>query len=582
MIPFNRLSFSIRRLAMIAGKLPRSILVLSLIFVLSMTGCSDSDSGGSGPDPDTTLPAVVATYPAQSAVDVSRTGPFWVVFSEPMDEESVDDNIEITGGASFNFYWNDGGDTLFFAASVLLSANTTYGILIGEESEDLASNMIGADYYLSFTTTSESDVTAPTVTSVYPENGAEGVNSGAVLEIVFSEPIVQFGDWDLQTYILISPKPEDGYFEFQGNSVLIYHYPFPTETLVSIEITTGIEDLSGNNLAAAYNFSFTTMADNIRPYLESSVPANQSWGVSTGLETMSFTFSEPVFPEFDMPDENVDARIVQLFASEPEWNEDFSALEISLAGPLLPGCKYWVYFEDVEDMAGNPISPNPTYYYFTTAGERSYFPIENGYTWYLIDEDIGLAAKEPGAGEYDVLRRIENYNPSTGDFDEVFVRWNGQIENKTFLTIDGNTIYHVGREEYDEGILEQTMIWDEPMPYIKLPVPDHAGESWPVSSTITVGEEVVMSLSGTCEIEAGTVTVSAPFMEGVFVNCYVHHLYVTVQMFEGGFLTGTDEVHQITYLAEGAGPVRHAEIDTEEPPEDHIISVVDWSFVEGD
>lgn len=567
---------------MSARFLSRTVIILSLFFVISLTGCSGSDDDSSGPDPDTTPPTIVGTYPVDTATDVSRTGPFWVAFSEPMDEETVENNID-AGSAPFDFYWNDESDTLFFSVTTLLSANTTYNIVIGGGAEDLAANAMGSDFSFSFTTTPLDDITPPVVVSVHPANGSTGVNPGEVLEIVFSEPIYQFGGWDLQYYIVVTPMPEDGYFTFQGNSVFIYHDPFPTETLVSVEISTSIRDLSGNSLESSYNFSFTTMADNVRPYLASSVPSNHETGVSTGLEAMNFTFSEPMYPEFDMPDENVDARIVKLFTSEPDWNEDFSALDISLTGTLLPGCTYWVYFEDATDMAGNVIDPNPTHYYFSTTGETSYYPIQYYYTWYFGEEYPYMStSKEPTGPEFDILRRLMNFNLSTGDFEEVIESYDGTIDNKTFLRLSGNTVYHVGREEYDEGILDETMMWDEPMPYVKLPVPAYAGDSWPISTTLTIEDQVVLSLSGTCEIESGTVMVNSPFMEGVFHECYIHHLRVTVQMYEGGVPSGTDEVHQVMYLAEGVGPVRIIEVDDDYPFEDHILSIVQWMLEDMD
>ncbi|MBU8920349.1 MAG: Ig-like domain-containing protein, partial [Bacteroidales bacterium] len=346
--------------------LSRTVIVLSLFFVISLTGCFGSDDDSSGPDPDETAPTIVGTYPVDTATNVSRTGPFWIAFSEPMDEESVESSISGSGSSSFGYYWNDAGDTLFFSPNYLLTAIWTYNIVIGSASEDLASNEMGADFSLSFTTTLDVDMTPPTVVSVYPADGATGINAGEVLEIVFSEPIHQFHGWDVEYYMVITPLPDDGYFLYEGNSVFIYHDPFPTETEINIEITTGIQDLSGNNLEAPYPFSFTTMADDVRPYLASSVPSNHATGVSIELETMNLTFSEPMNPDMNMPDENVDARIFNLFASDPDWNEDLTALDIAIAGDLLPGCTYWVYFEDATDMADNFIDPNPTHYYFST------------------------------------------------------------------------------------------------------------------------------------------------------------------------------------------------------------------------
>ncbi|MBU8921653.1 MAG: hypothetical protein KOO63_07515, partial [Bacteroidales bacterium] len=76
-----------------------------------------------------------------------------------------------------------------------------------------------------------------------------------------------------------------------------------------------------------------------------------------------------------------------------------------------------------------------------------------------------------------------------------------------------------------------------------------------------------------------TVTVSAPYVEGVFIECYVHHLYVTVTMYEEEIPYVVDEVHSIMYLAEGVGPVMMIEVDDDYPLEEQIMSVVNWSFM---
>lgn len=534
------------------------VILFALLVVL---GCSE-DEPAVGPS-DTTPPTITGHYPADGATDVSRSGPYWIAFSEPMDEEMVEDLLGFDLDPwQYNLSWN--GDTLIITPYSLLDAGTTYTITIDGYSEDLAGNKLGSDFSFSFTTTTQADNTPPTVTSTIPAGGATGVSPGATIMITFSEPM------NLTTTsnaIEFDPAPADYGIDWEGVTMMIDHFPFPQNTTVTVTVTTAATDLAGNHLVADYSFQFHTLVDNISPYLESANPANGETNVQTTLSQVVLNFSEPMFPMFEILPEDIDAKIIHdLEGDDAYWNDDYSTVTVPVRSgiDLLRGCTYWIRFRDVTDMAGNPIDPNPTPYEFTTSGTPVYFLYESG--------DVQMRNTYTSEiGE----RRVENYNPSGGTFDIVFEDFGG-VHDIWHMKKTGTEIQHLGRDEYDEGSYDFTMMWDEPLPFLKLPLQSHIGETWYFSTGATLDPNHAMTLDGSVEIEDYPVNLVSEELNGTFRGCYVHHLNITVIFYEYGVPADTNTIHDKTWLAEGVGWVR--QVSEESEGDTDTLVVVDWDI----
>jgi len=538
----------------------KSLLIAFLFIIpLVLTGCSEDEA--EAPPTDTTPPTITGHFPADGASDVTRSGPYWVAFSEAMDEESVD--LSLSSYHVYNTAWN--GDTIFMTPTSLLDGGTEYTITVYGTCEDLHGNELGNDYPFSFTTTTEADNTPPSVIHTDPEHNATGVSPSKWIEITFSEPMTPVWDWDTQNIIDIDPEPDDGEFEWEATTLVIYHTPFPTDSLIVVTVNTTATDLAGNPLSAPYTFSFRTMVDNVRPYLESASPSNGATGIPTSLSQIVLNFSEPMFPIFEMSLEHVDARINKVVRQEPDWNEDYSSMTVPISEYLLPGCTYWVEFHDATDAAGNPIDPNPTTYEFTTAGAVSHFPVSEGARWTYVDEWSDVK-----------IYRIDNYSPSTGNFDQVRTDEYGTINDVHHLRVTTNLIQHRGISEYDGGILDYTWMWDEPLPYIKLPLENYLGDTWNFSSVAT-GTEYDVHISGSVEIEGSKVNLVNEFLYGTFKDCFVHHLSVDMYMIAGSDTVDEGHFHNIMYLSPGVGIVRFIDEEVGEVHSD-TLTIVDWDL----
>jgi hypothetical protein len=117
---------------------------------LALIGCARSLPPPGGPR-DTTPPQILATSPADSAVNVSSATGIELLFSEPMDRASVRDNLRIYpppgrlayrwSGHRFRIEWGDS-----------LEPGTTYQLFLSGRARDLRGVPLGTRLQLGFST----------------------------------------------------------------------------------------------------------------------------------------------------------------------------------------------------------------------------------------------------------------------------------------------------------------------------------------------------------------------------------------------------------------------------------------------
>ncbi|MCJ2556358.1 MAG: Ig-like domain-containing protein [Candidatus Thermoplasmatota archaeon] len=108
------------------------------------------------PAVDTTPPEVILTYPDDGDNDipmVDGTITIVVVFSEPMDEASVETATDISAGTIHDFYWNADSSAVTIELRDAIY-DTDYTLTIGSGAEDLAGNSLSQEV-VDFTTVVE-------------------------------------------------------------------------------------------------------------------------------------------------------------------------------------------------------------------------------------------------------------------------------------------------------------------------------------------------------------------------------------------------------------------------------------------
>ncbi len=540
------------------------LLGLMIPWLLSGLGCTEEESGADRGG-DTTKPEVVASYPLDQETGVSRTGPFWILFSESMNQETVENNLQFYpeqfNGLFFETTWED--DTVFIHPHSYLNGSSVYNIIAGAECADMNGNEMGSGYSLNFTTTSEEDTEPPRVVSTTPANGQPDVTAITNIEITFSEPvIIPSFDWETQTFLQLNPQSMEGEIEKEGDTVRIIGLNFPQGQLVEATVTPDVTDLAGNPLIQ-YTFSFTTGIDDVSPVLNSSVPDNGETGVSTDLSLMVFNFSEPVDQGWEPGPGDIDLRIMFAVNSagyEPWFSNEGATLNVPLRG-LTPGCDYWVDFRDLTDLFNNPIDPNPTSYHFTTPGAASYFPVADGNKWYFF--------RSLGNGQ---IRRITGYDSGTGEFDVVFEE-EGQTDEVWHMRITATQIQHLGRDEYNNGSYVGTMSWNTPLTFFKLPVTDHLGEEWDLFTEFQWGGETD-TLSGTVSMQPALSDITLMFEEnmgGTLKDVAKHQLDLSLSIEGGaGFIIDT-------WLCPGVGWIKIIETEDGSTDKD-TLTTMGWDL----
>ncbi|MGQ9603403.1 MAG: Ig-like domain-containing protein [bacterium] len=539
----------------------RKLIALALLGVIVFCLCCREEEEA---PIDKTPPTVVASFPQSGETNVSRTGPYWVAFSEAMDTVSVRDALSITPVFPFNSFWRV--DTIFVAPNSIVEAATTCTLAIDTSAKDLFGNALSEAFEIVFTTTSEPDQTRPTVVKTQPSDDATGVHSGEPIIITFSEPMKID---TIRDAVSVEPSVELD-IRVEANIVTIDHPGFPPDSLITVVIDTTATDLAANHLESEYSFSFRTAQDLISPHLKSANPANGATGVSTNLSEITFIFSEPMDPYsfMDFPIEDLDARLRHLLLDRPDFKPPFTTVILRVGEPLLPGCTYWLTLRDVTDAAGNIIDPNPTDYHFTTKGSLTYFPLTYPNWWeYSSPQD-----------EWTETFKIENYNKSTGTFDYNRYDESGSRKNAQKLRLSGNMIYIRGVTDYDEnGDIEMSLNFDNPLPYIPTDPRMLAGDRLDLQASGEAnisGTTFNFDLTGTLAIDPDTTFITVDRLDGSFKDCAALHLQVTLFVYADGD-TLTLEVDNVVYLAPGVGIVKRIEIDSSEGRADTTL-ITNW------
>jgi hypothetical protein len=213
---------------------------------------------------DITAPTVTLVSPANLETGVAINRKINATFSKPMDATTIttttftlkQGTTPVSGAVTYV------GLVATFRPNVNLAISTTYTATITTGAKDLAGNALVSAYTWSFTTGTNSDLTAPTVLSTNPANLAIGVVLNKKINATFSKPM------DPLTMVTANFKvtgpgttPVVGTVVYDLVNNIITFTPtsnLAVTTLYTATVTTGAMDVAGNALAADYTWSFTT------------------------------------------------------------------------------------------------------------------------------------------------------------------------------------------------------------------------------------------------------------------------------------------------------------------------------------
>ena len=278
---------SVRYSGVTATFKPASLLAANTTYTATVTSGATDAAGNALVPPytwswttsaiaDTTPPTVTATVHANGATGVPLNARAGATFSEAMDPLTINNTsftLTTDAGAVVPGVVSYANNNASFVPTNNLAPSTHYNAKIKGSTggvTDVAGNLMVSDYTWGWTTAATADTTAPQVQSVFPLENATGVATNTPVRVTFDEAV------DPLTV-------NTNTFRVAGiTGTVTLDAPTRTATFTPAALlaagTTyiatvkggsgGVNDVSGNDLAADKTWNFTTAPD---PLMQPSV-----------------------------------------------------------------------------------------------------------------------------------------------------------------------------------------------------------------------------------------------------------------------------------------------------------------------
>ncbi|QCX33448.1 hypothetical protein FDN13_06825 [Caloramator sp. E03] len=254
---------------------------------------------------DNISPVIKGISPANNSTNVNVYTNIIMTFSEPIlitDSSKFDDIIlKNSSGDDVAINIDVNNDTIVIKPTNPLKYNTSYTIFIKSGAiKDKNGNVLKTSITSKFTTTEH---TPPKIVNTTPKDGEKGIQTNAVIKVIFDENIRKSSRYDAIT--LKTTKVSGGKYidinvpidkTISGNTLIIkplndlsqyskYYYTIPAGA---------VEDLNGNTYEGTRNYKFTTTKDNISPVLKSILPVNAAKNVSV-TSNITISYNENIY-----------------------------------------------------------------------------------------------------------------------------------------------------------------------------------------------------------------------------------------------------------------------------------------------
>ncbi len=217
-----------------------------------------------------TPPQIISTHPAEADTGVSILALIQLNFNRPMNRRTVENALQIQPETGREYIWQNGDKRLIIKPQSLQS-RTEYHIIIDTTAHDNRGVSIDGDgdgiagdpFELIFTT--GIDEHPPSITSVYPLNGAQRVELNPLVNITFNE-LLNSATQDAGFFTVFKNTSgelvpgEWRFFNVDGRTSVNFFPAVQLEpsTLYKSRIDRGVSDLVGNATHIIRNFSFKT------------------------------------------------------------------------------------------------------------------------------------------------------------------------------------------------------------------------------------------------------------------------------------------------------------------------------------
>jgi len=337
-------------------------------------------------------PIVVSVFPPLSGCasqGVATNQKIIVSFNQPMDPATLTTTtftVTSPGPTSIlgTVSYDASNDTAIFTPTSPLAVGTVFTGTITTGAESVAEVPLASNFVWTFTTGAGADTTAPMVLSTNPANLAVAIPTNQSIAAVFSEAM-DSRTITGTTFTLTDPSsnPVAGtvtYSPVGATATFTPTSPLSALGLYTATITTGATDLSGNTLALAFTWTFTTGAgpNTTAPTITSTIPAGGATGVAPNA-AINATFSKPMNPS------TLNAATFTLTAPGPTsiagkvtYDAADSILTFTPGSALISGTLYnATVTTGATDLEGNALAANDSWS-FTAGPTPSLSPLNLG------------------------------------------------------------------------------------------------------------------------------------------------------------------------------------------------------------
>ncbi|MGI6207654.1 MAG: Ig-like domain-containing protein [Anaerolineae bacterium] len=232
---------------------------------------------------------VVLSPEGEVVADHDPAAPFEIQFSQPMDRASVEAAIQLSAGLTYTVDWKDDSTLLIHLRG--LGAGGTYHVALGVGAQSLEG--VPLSQPVSWTLLVAADLT---ISSVQPDDGAEGVPLDSPITVVFSQPVVPLGTEldraDLPQPLTFEPDVA-GRGRWVGNSIYRFTPSDGLAPATTYRVTVSA-DLTG--MAAPFEWSFTTVEPYVLRYSPLPVPpgGDRASLAARPTEAVKIAFAQPM------------------------------------------------------------------------------------------------------------------------------------------------------------------------------------------------------------------------------------------------------------------------------------------------
>jgi large repetitive protein len=239
--------------------------------------------------------SLVSTSPANGATNVPVTNPVTFTLSNLINAASVNPNtVEVYVSATSQIVagtYSVSGTSVTFTPLTPYPGNTLMGMYVYGLTDEAGNPVYCCGW--TFKTANTVDNTPPTVT-ISPANGATNIGLNTQIVLTFSKSINP-STITANTLALFNGDTAlgFGYTISRDNRTIVMNYygaALPAGATITIELTSGIQDLSGNVLAnTSSQFTLTTALSGSAPYVLAMRPGNGATNVPASTVVTLFT-----------------------------------------------------------------------------------------------------------------------------------------------------------------------------------------------------------------------------------------------------------------------------------------------------